>query len=123
MSFTVTGGAKWKPQLVEFLGTLRLGYRCPSCHRDYEMNVQAGGWVAPVVPANEDATGERKTSNETTPEVSRWEERRATGKVEHEILTELPFQLWCSPCQQGQKVTLVQVDADVERLRQELFPA
>jgi hypothetical protein len=111
----VTGGTKWQPRIADTGAEWLVAYRCPTCRRPQAVHVQPGGWQAPVVADDEDATG--AAPNNDVPEgsegrlnrelaVRRWETRRRAGDVEHETLPDFTTQLWCHQCQKGSDITL-----------------
>lgn len=108
MSLTVTGGTKWNPLVSAGGPEIRLDYTCPTCHRSQTINLQTDVWQAPMVPDGEDASGHPLRANESTAEVRAWEQRRADGTVEHEVMDAVTTQLWCHQCQKGTEVTLTE---------------
>lgn len=99
---------QWEPSLHSNGREWILSYECPTCTRPQVLHIQAGGWETPVVDEDEDATGQSSVANETTPEVRRWERRRATEDIVHELQSEITTQLWCHSCQKGVDITLTE---------------
>lgn len=104
----IDGGDDWTPTVSDTGREWVINYCCPFCQRLQALHIQPGGWTVPVVPDNENHTGQSFVRNETTAEVQRWEKRRAAGEIKHEVQSEFVTELWCHACQKGVEVTLTE---------------